>query len=281
MTGPSTVLVGLAAGLAAGALLLVLLRPVLAHPLLQRENYRGASLPTAGGLVAVVAVLAVEGVWALLDGEGVHHVYVLIVLAFGALGFVDDLLGAGEDGRGFLGHMRALFRGRMTTGGLKLFGGGAAALIACAAVDGGHGGRLLVDAAFVALAANLANLCDRAPGRTLKVGLLSAIVLGAAAALDRDLAGVAVAVGALLALLPSDLGERLMIGDTGANPLGAVLALGVVIAAPFWGRVVGLVVVLGLNLLSEGVSFSAVIDRVTPLRWIDRAGRPSRYPDHP
>jgi UDP-GlcNAc:undecaprenyl-phosphate/decaprenyl-phosphate GlcNAc-1-phosphate transferase len=275
------VLVALAAGLVAGGVLSVLLRPVLAHPLLERENYRGHRLPTAGGLVAVVAVLTVEGVWALVDGDGVHHVYVLITLAFGALGFVDDLLGTGADGRGFVGHVKALLGGRLTTGGLKLFGGGAAALIACAAVDQDRVGRLVVDAALVALAANLANLFDRAPGRTLKVGALCAAVLFGVAALDRDLAGVAVAVGALLALLPSDLGERLMIGDTGANPLGAVLALGLVIAAPFWARVVALLVVLGLNLLSEAVSFSSVIDRVGPLRWVDRIGRSSRYPEVP
>jgi UDP-N-acetylmuramyl pentapeptide phosphotransferase/UDP-N-acetylglucosamine-1-phosphate transferase len=273
--------VGVVAGAVAGSLLLVLLRPVLAHPLLQRENYRGHELPTAGGLVAVVAVLAVEGVWALLDGTGVHHAYVLIALAFGALGFVDDLLGSGGDGRGFVGHVRALTRGRLTTGGLKLFGGGAAALIACAAVDGDHVGHLLLDAALVALAANLANLFDRAPGRTLKVGGLCFVVLAAAAGLDRDLAGVAVAVGALLALLPADLGERLMVGDTGANPLGAVLALGLVLVAPVWGRVVGLGVVLALNLASEAVSFSAVIDRVGVLRWVDRAGRSSGYPEIP
>lgn len=275
------VLVGLLAGLAAGGLLLVLLRPVLAHPLLQRENYRGHALPTAGGLVAVVAVLAVEGAWALLDGEGVHHVYVLIALAFGALGFVDDLLGTGADGRGFVGHVRALLGGRLTTGGLKLFGGGAAALIACAAVDGDRVGRLVVDAALVALAANLANLFDRAPGRSLKVGAVCFVVLAGLAGLDRDLAGVAVAVGALLALLPADLGERVMIGDTGANPLGAVLALGLVLVVPFWGRAVALAVVLGFNLLSEVVSFSAVIDRVAPLRWVDRAGRSSGYPELP
>ncbi|MCU1373216.1 MAG: UDP-N-acetylmuramyl pentapeptide phosphotransferase/UDP-N-acetylglucosamine-phosphate transferase, partial [Actinomycetia bacterium] len=171
--------------------------------------------------------------------------------------------------------------GRLTTGGLKLFAGGAPALIASAAVDGDSVGRLVVDAALIALAANLANLFDRAPGRTLKVGGLCFVVLAAVAGFDRDLAGVAVAMGALLALARADLGERLMIGDTGANPVGAVLALGLVLVVPFWGRVLALAVVLGCNLLSEVVSFSSVIDRVAPLRWVDRAGRPSGYPELP
>ena len=154
-------------------------------------------------------------------------------------------------------------------------------MIACAAVDGDRVGRLILDALLVALAANLANLFDRAPGRVLKVGALCAIALGAAALMDRDLAGVAVAVGASVALLPADLGEHLMLGDTGANPLGAVLGLGVVLVAPFGVRIAVLAVVLALNLASEAVSFSVVIDAVAPLRWVDRVGRQPRYPEVP
>ena len=276
-----TTLVALVAGLAAGSVLLVMLRPTLAHPALERANYRGAHVPTAGGLVPVAAVLAVEGIWALVDGTGVHRNYVLVFLVFGALGFVDDVLGSGADGRGFSGHLRALRHGRLTTGGLKLLAGGAAALIACSAVDGDRVGRLVLDGLLVALAANLANLLDRAPGRTLKVAALCAVGLGAAGTLDHRLAGVAVAVGASLALLPADLGERLMLGDSGANPLGAVLALGVVLVAPFGVRVVVFLVLLALNAANEAFSFSAAIDAVPPFRWVDRVGRRQRYPEVP
>ena len=38
-------------------------------------------------------------------------------------------------------------------------------------------GRLLADGALVALAANLGNLLDRAPGRTTKVALVAFVVL--------------------------------------------------------------------------------------------------------
>ena len=79
---------------------------------------------------------------------------------------------------------------------------------------------------LIALAANLGNLLDRAPGRTIKFGLVAyvpiAIVLGTAPI------GVAIApvMGAALGLLGDDLRERLMLGDTGANVIGAVLGLG-------------------------------------------------------
>ena len=88
------------------------------------------------------------------------------------------------------------------------------------------GRTLIVDAVLIALAANLGNLLDRAPGRTIKFGLSPtcpiAIVIGTAPI------GIAIApvMGAAFGLLGDDLHERLMLGDTGANVIGAVLGLG-------------------------------------------------------
>ncbi len=65
----------------------------------------------------------------------------------------------------------------------------------------------------------------------------------------------------------------MMLGDAGANPLGATLGLATVLAVSPMTRNWVLVVLLALNLVSERVSFSRVIERVPPLRVIDRAGR--------
>jgi hypothetical protein len=64
-----------------------------------------------------------------------------------------------------------------------------------------------------------------------------------------------------------------MLGDAGANPLGAVLGVGVVVACSPDVRLVVLVTVAALNVLSEVVSYSVVIDRVPPLRFLDQLGR--------
>ena len=89
-----------------------------------------------------------------------------------------------------------------------------------------------------------------------------AIVLGTSPA------GVAIApvMGAAIALLPDDLNERLMLGDSGANVIGAVLGLGVVLGRGETTRVTALVIVIVLTILAEVVSFSKVIDRVPFLR---------------
>src|SRR5207302_690560 len=147
---------------------------------------------------------------------------------FGFLGFVDDLLGVAGD-RGFRGHVRALAEGRLTTGFIKLFGGAGVAVVLVATPGFASGRRLITDAVLIALAANFANLLDLAPGRLIKVSWVLYIPL--AVALGTDAIGVAIApvMGAALALLPDDLRERLMLGDTGANVIGAVLGLGVVL----------------------------------------------------
>jgi hypothetical protein len=199
----------------------------------------------------------------------------VLVLAVGLslLGLVDDLAGDG-DRRGFRGHLRSLAEGRLSTGGLKLLGGGAVAIVAVAAVRGDGGlGYLLTDAALVALAANLGNLFDRAPGRTIKVGVLGFLVLAAATRAVPSIAGMAVLVGGALAMLLDDLHERVMLGDTGANLLGGVVGLAVVTTGSPVTRLAVLAVLAILNGISEYVSFSRVIDGFPPLRLLDRAGR--------
>jgi UDP-GlcNAc:undecaprenyl-phosphate/decaprenyl-phosphate GlcNAc-1-phosphate transferase len=272
------VVAGLFAGLALGLVVWRLWSPQADVDALQRVNVRGASVPTAGGVVIIVSVLGVEAVRALWgdDAGPARTLTVLVVAVFGGLGLLDDVLGSGADGRGFKGHVRALLEGRLTTGGIKLVCGYAVAVVGCSLVDDGRVVLLLADAALVALSANLGNLFDRAPGRTLKVASIAFVALCASVGLEPRLGAVAATVGAGLALLVADLRERVMLGDTGANALGAALGFGVVLTASSGVRVAVLVAVVALNAASEVVSFSQVIDRVPPLRGIDRLGRLSR-----
>lgn len=274
------VLVGLLSGIALGAVVYRFLLPTLRSPLLERVNHRGRAIPTGGGLVVVLAVLAAEGVLGLVEAAGFNPVggltgrrlVVLATLGFGLLGFVDDVLGVGESG-GFKGHLGALGRGRLTSGGVKLLGGGALSLVIMSAIQPGSVGRILADGALVALSANVGNLMDRAPGRCLKVGSVAFMALLVATGAGPPLIGVALVIGAALGLLGADLGERVMLGDSGANVVGAAIGIGVVLNCAPTTRTVVLVVVVLLNLISEKVSYSKVIDRVGPLRALDRFGR--------
>lgn len=212
----------------------VLVAPAFAHDVFTRQNFRGRDLPTAAGAVIALVILAANAVVVVTEAAGAEPDDVMVaslrlslvaVLGFALLGLLDDLGGTGESG-GFLGHFRALFQGRLTTGAIKLFGGAAVAVVVVAdplsaAGDGSGVGRLLADGALVALAANLANLFDRAPGRVIKVSVLAFVGLLVAVGLAPELAGVALVMGAGVGLMLPDLKERLMLGDTGANVLGA------------------------------------------------------------
>jgi UDP-N-acetylmuramyl pentapeptide phosphotransferase/UDP-N-acetylglucosamine-1-phosphate transferase len=256
-------------------------RPLFGLPALVRHNFRGRSLPTAAGIVVPLAALLVEGGRAVVasfgvgDGpaRGARLLLLAAALGFGLLGLIDDLAGGAGPERGFRGHLGALAQGRVTTGVLKLFGGAVVALVVVAPFVGESPGRLLADAALVALCANLANLFDRAPGRTIKAGVAAFVLLLVAVRRAEDLTGVAVVIGASLGLLLDDLHERLMLGDAGSNVLGAVLGLGIVAACGEAARDVALVAVAGMNVAGELVSFSRVIDAVPPLRAVDQAGR--------
>jgi len=266
-------------GMAVGWVTRLFMQPMFRLPLLARENYRGRTVATAAGIVAVFTLVLVEGVRGFLASldvgdhmSGARAVTLLVALAFGFLGLVDDIVGSGH-AQGFRGHIRELTRGRLTTGGFKLLGGAAVGLVVAGAKDPSAPGRLLVDAALIALAANLANQLDRRPGRVIKVGLVAFVLVCLGASNVPALEGVAVVVGATVALLVDDLHERLMLGDVGANVLGACLGVGVVVACPFGVRVGALIGVAVLNVLGELSSFTRLIDAVPPLRALDRAGR--------
>ncbi len=275
-----TVALALAAGALATVVLLATTRQVLAQPALARENYRGHTLPTAAGLLLVAAVIAVDGGRTVLGVAGVGDaataparlVVLGAVVMFGFLGLADDLLGDAHD-RGLRGHLAAAVRGRVTTGFVKLGGGAAVALVLAGAVDGDRPGRVLVDGALIALAANLGNLLDRAPGRTIKWGLACYVPLAAAAGTAAAGVAVAVVAGAAAALLVADLREQVMLGDTGANALGAALGSGTLLVVGEGVRDLVALVLLALTLLSEVVSFSRIIAVVPPLRLFDRLGR--------
>jgi UDP-N-acetylmuramyl pentapeptide phosphotransferase/UDP-N-acetylglucosamine-1-phosphate transferase len=275
------VILGLLVGLLTVRLLVIFGGDLLDAPALQRRNFRNRPLPTAAGLLVVIAVLGVEagratlGAFGLGDEPGRNIARPLVLFAclgFGLLGLIDDLLGTEKD-RGFRGHLHALSEGRVTTGVIKIFGGAAVALVLAANVSFVSGRRLLADAVLIALAANLANLFDRAPGRAIKAGLVAWLAIAVVA--RGDAVGIAIApvIGAFCGLLGDDLHEHLMLGDTGANVLGGVLGLAVVLDVGRGPRNFVLIGLVVLTLAAEVVSFSSVIDRVPVLRRFDMVGR--------
>jgi hypothetical protein len=247
-----------------------------------RTNHRGEPVTLLEG--PAVALGGVVG-GALAAGLGRRERLAMIIAGVGAAAFggYDDLAASGPS-KGFRGHLGALARGELTTGAVKLAGIGATGLAAALAAGpagpaGGSAGsspRLgtvadaVINAGLIAGGANLANLFDLRPGRAIKVSIGAGALLAAAPGRSRQAAVAPVA--AAVALLPEDLGERAMLGDAGANALGAMLGLAAT-GLPRAARIAALAGIAGLTAASEVVSFTRVIERTGPLRWLDMLGR--------
>lgn len=266
------VVAGMVAGVIVAGITVVVMLSRATSSRLIRTNVSGRSVPAILGLPVALGALAVAAVRSVLGGEveaRAGAVVAVIVLVTWAGGLVDDLRGD-EDERGFSGHLRAAGRGRVTGGIVKVVAGGVAGLIA--GLIAAEGWAVVEVALTVALVANLVNLLDRAPGRAAKVWLLGAVPLALWGA-EFWIVAAAGMLGAVLVCLPVDLGERAMLGDAGANPLGGVLGLGLAASFDRPGRIVVIVVALLLNLASEKWSFSRAIAATAPLRWLDGLGR--------
>ena len=130
---------------------------------------------------------------------------------------------------------------------------------------------VVVDGGLIAGGANLLNLFDLRPGRAVKVAALAGAPLAVTATPGGAVASAT--LGSAGSLLNEDLGERAMLGDAGANALGALLGLAAATALPRAGRVAALTVIAGLTAASEVVSFTKVIEATPPLRRLDMLGR--------
>ena len=255
---------------------------VFAAPVLQRQNYAGRTLPIGSGLVIVLTVLVVAALNRVVavefveDREDLGPLWVSgsvtvtlgLVIGFGLLGLVDDLVGD-NDRKGFRGHIGAALHGQVTTGFVKLVGG---VLLSYLAVGAGLDVNGVRGALLIAATANLGNLFDRAPGRAIKVSLLGTVVVALCGISLSDISGLLVVMAAAVGVLGPDLRERCMLGDTGSNVLGAAVGLGLVAALAPTGEWIALALVVALNLASERVSFSRVIDGNPVLRRVDRLG---------
>jgi UDP-GlcNAc:undecaprenyl-phosphate/decaprenyl-phosphate GlcNAc-1-phosphate transferase len=260
---------GLAAGAARAVYAALARRPPGGTATWTRTNHRGEPVSLlAGPAVAVAAVAAA----AVTPGLPARTRAALMTAGAGAaaLGGYDDLAGR-ADRRGFRGHLGALSRGEVTTGTVKLGGIGATGL-AAAALAGGGPADVIINAGLAAGGANLVNLFDLRPGRAIKVALAGAALLAVAGPGGAGPAAAAPA-GAAAALLPDDLAERVMLGDAGANCLGAMLGLAAAARLSRPARVALLAGIAGLTAASEVVSFTAVIERTPALRWLDMLGR--------
>lgn len=250
----------------------------------ERQNFHGQTVSLTGGIKVAAACLATGA--SLAAGRAARVGTMLPVASGAALGYWDDTRAdmpdeavdspAAQSGslpvssaetaetkkeksavpKGFHGHLQALSQGKVTTGVLKIVGIGTGAALGALGIGRSRGtglGTWVLDTVLIAGSANLANLFDLRPGRCLKVATLAALPLIPAKDTATALAGGAIATSALA--LPADLGEREMLGDTGANALGALLGSAWAQKTGTGGKILGVLGIVSLTAASEKFHF--------------------------
>lgn len=247
-----------------------------------RRNFRNTDVNLSGGIGLSLGLLMNN---ASLRGEtnqsSLRQVLTasqIATLSAAISGGIDDFAESTENSRkGLKGHFGALREGVITTGLLKVVGIGTGSAIAAAVLPSNSdrmGGKLadwMINTGIIAGCANVHNLLDLRPGRVLKFStplqLLGTFSQNWPLSIVNYL-GIATS-------FPTELSEKTMLGDTGANALGA--ATGVLLAARPNRVLRGfeLAIIVFLTLLSEKVSFSKIIETNSVLSRVDRLGRAS------
>jgi len=235
---------------------------------LRKANYLGRTLPAGAGLL--VPLVGLPAIWFSPLEPRLRSAGLIAVGVLGAVGLLDDLWHGKSQARGLRGHLRALARGRLTTGAIKALGGMGAGLAAGCLLDPGEPGLIALDALVIALSANLINLLDLRPGRALKgFGLLCVLAIVIA---PDSLHLLGAFLAAAIVLAPADFAGRTMMGDVGANVLGGVAGLALITSLPPWARLAAVVVLVAIHIICERVSLSDIIPRSRVAAFLDRLG---------
>ncbi len=249
-------------------LALLLGRPILNLALegeLVVVNYRKEKIPVAIGLVFMAGIVSLAVISHLLQWE-VDYKFFFVVTSVFIIGFLDDVV-QDKENKGFKGHFKAFFKGKITTGFLKAAGIPAILLL----YFSWDNYLVIIDLIFIALTVNLFNFFDLRPGRCQKVFMVTNLLIVVPFINNTQPLSLAILGMALYTLL-LDLREKGMLGDAGANLLGVVTGLNL-LAIPFRFRIIVYSMVVILTIIGEKYSFTKIIEGNSALRFLDRLGR--------
>lgn len=240
---------------------------------LLKQNYEGKKIPCCMGIVLGFVLTF----YTFLIYFYVHKINFLVIglssLAISVVGFIDDIFGDNKS-KGFKGHIKRLLKEHeFSTGLLKmivipfvLFAG---SLYLTEDIL-----RTVLYTVFGSLSVNLFNLFDLRPGRCIKALFVFLVLFGF------FINWSPFYISLLILLVPifiGDIKEMYMLGDAGSNLIGYIFFLVMsqlynigVNTVVIW---IVLFVVAALNLASEYVSFSEVIEKNKILKCIDELGR--------
>ncbi len=263
----------LGGGIAGLIILPVIVDNLLRRIKMVRPNYRDTEIPVGFGLFPLIwsepLIIAVG----ILDRDhsSLLFSFALLIGGLGLLGFIDDRWGD-RSATGLRGHLKKFIDGEITTGFVKAVGGLTLSICVCKYGLDQSWKSSLVSGLIIALSANMLNLLDLRPGRASGTFLLvSMLLLATMWSRHQFITPLMILAVPVIILHERDCRARAMMGDCGSNSLGAALGISSVLLFPGWvAHALMLLVLVGLHLLAEKISFTKVIAGNPILSKLDR-----------
>lgn len=237
-------------------------------------NYKQEEIPVGMGLLFILIqsfLMFTASIYVSNIDKNIILSYIITIVLIGLIGMIDDFIGE-TDIKGFKGHIKALFRGKLTTGGLKAVVGLLLAILFSSYTSSSYT-EMIVNVFLITLFTNIVNLFDLRPGRAGKVFLLLSLLLLITAYIKNYNFIVYSAIGIMLVYIRYDLKAKAMMGDIGSNALGITLGTFCVITHSLNIKIIYLVVLIILHIISEVSSFSKIIKNNKFLSYLDNLGR--------
>jgi|SRR5690554_3838097 len=237
-----------------------------------KRNYRGNKVLVIGGFILSIGTLPL---WYILlkfnyIDYNIFSRYIFIGLMVGTTGFLDDIAG-NKEYQGLKGHFVSLFRGKLTTGIIKVIVISFSAILLVTSNMVFSLEESILDIGIIILSTNFLNLLDLRPGRSIKFFLIISFFL-----LNRGKVWLYFLPYYLIIFLylPYELKGLLMLGDSGANILGFVLAYTLVNSGvSIKVKYIILLSLFIITIISEKYSYSSIIKKNRVLNWLDQLGR--------
>ncbi|MDI3540766.1 MAG: UDP-GlcNAc:undecaprenyl-phosphate/decaprenyl-phosphate GlcNAc-phosphate transferase [Thermosediminibacterales bacterium] len=241
----------------------------------KKRNYNGHYIISSGGIIFffnlsfIIALQLIYMKTHLTKEIAILSLYGLATITF--IGFIDDIWGK-NDSKGLSGHISNFVGGNLTTGFLKaVFGFLISAVISFyisnSKVD------YLTNILLISLMMNFFNLMDLRPGRACKVFLFFSIFFVFIFYSTEYSFLIFTTLGILLAYIPMDLSEKVMLGDAGSNLLGFIAGLSLALAVETFKKIPIIFALVLIHILAERLSISTLIEKNAFLRFLDLLGR--------
>lgn len=241
-----------------------------------KKNYKGDIIPVGIGVV-IIPVTIINNIFInIFNRDNIETQQFMLfflvgIMTMASVGLIDDLIGNRHQ-VGFKGHIISLFKGKLTTGGLKAIIGGLIGLF-LGGLIGSSILEVIVNASILALFTNFINLLDLRPGRALK-GFLFICILFIINNIYSEIKVILFSIiGYAVGCLPQDIKEKAMMGDVGSNTLGIILGIVTIISYTLIVKYIILALLITIHIITEKYSLTSIIKNNSILNFVDELGR--------